>query len=90
MTYVNTSPLQSFMSRTDSHIIIVNCISESDLSMYSLGQKFIRQSIKGVGTFIKIGIHKLMEHEQENTIPKKTRKQTSKHKKFRIVHVLYL
>ena len=36
MTYVNTSPLQSFMSRTDSHIIIVNFISESDLSMYGL------------------------------------------------------
>ena len=39
MTYVNTSPLQSFMSRTDSHIIIVNFTSDSDLSMYGLGQK---------------------------------------------------
>ena len=28
MTYVNTFPLQSFISRTDSYIIIVNFISE--------------------------------------------------------------
>jgi hypothetical protein len=31
---------------------------------------FIRSNKKGVGTLIKIGLHTLMEHEQENTIQK--------------------
>jgi hypothetical protein len=38
MIYVNTSPLQSFMSKTISYILIVNSINESDLSMYGLGK----------------------------------------------------
>ena len=47
--------------------------------------------MKGVGTVIKIGIHTLIRHEEENTIQKrKSREQTSKHKKYRIIHVLYL
>jgi hypothetical protein len=41
MSYINSSPLQSFMSRTNSHIIIVSFISDGDLSIYGLGQKFI-------------------------------------------------
>ncbi len=52
----------------------MNFISDSDLSIYGLGQKIIHENMKGVGTLIKIGIHTLMEHEQENTIQKnKTR-----------------
>ena len=31
-----------------------------DLSIYGSRQKFIRQNMKGVGTFIKLGIHTLM------------------------------
>jgi hypothetical protein len=74
MPYVNTFPLQSFISRIDSHIIIVSFISESDLSIYGLGQNFIRWKLRGVGTLVKIGLHTLMEDEQENTIQKnKTR-----------------
>ena len=62
MTYVNASLLQSFMLRTDSHIIILNFISESDISR--LGQNlYVTINMKGVGTLIKIGIHTLMEHE---------------------------
>ena len=72
--------MTSKLNRTNSHIIIASFVSESDLSMYGLGQKFIRWKLKGVGTLIKIGIHKLMEHEQENTIQnKKTRLKSSKH-----------
>jgi hypothetical protein len=72
--YVKTSPLQSFMLRTDSHIILVNFISDCDISMYDLGQKIIRQKMKGVGTLIENGIQTFMEHEQENAIQKnKTR-----------------
>ena len=55
------------MSRTDSHTIVVNFISESDLSMYGIGQKIIHQTMKEVGTLIKMRIHILMEHEKENT-----------------------
>ena len=74
MPYVNTSPLQSFISRIDSHIIIVNFISESDLSIYSLGQNFIRWKFTQVGTLVKIELHTPMEDEEENTIQKnKTR-----------------
>ncbi len=74
MPYINTYPLQSFISRIDSHIIIVNFISESDLSIYGLGQNFIRCKLIGVGTLVKIGLHTLMEDEEENTIQKnKTR-----------------
>ena len=47
--------------------------------------------MKGVGTSIEIGIHRPIDHEEENTIQKnKTRQQTSKHKKNRIIHVLHL
>ena len=50
MPYVNTSPLQSFISKIDSHIIIVNFISESDLSIYGLGQiKFYTLKIERNG-----------------------------------------
>ena len=40
MTYVNTSPMQSFMSRMDSQIIIVNITSESDVSIEFRGQVY--------------------------------------------------
>ncbi len=74
MPYVNTSPLQSFISKIDSHIIIVDFTSESDLSIYGLGQNFIRWKLTGVGTLVKIGLHTLIEDEEENTIQKnKTR-----------------
>ena len=63
MICVYTSQLQSFMSRMDSHTIIVNFISESDFSIYGLGQKIMRYNMKGVGTSIKVGIRTLMEHE---------------------------
>ena len=43
MPYVNISSLQSFMLKIDSHIIIVNFISESDLSMYGLEQNLYVQ-----------------------------------------------
>ena len=76
MSYVNTSPLQSFVPRQGSHIIIAIFISHSDLSMYGLGKKIICWKLKVVGTLIKIGIHKLMEHEQEKTIQKS---KSSKH-----------
>ena len=48
--------------------------------------------MKGVGTLIKIGIHTLMEHEQDEHNPKKLphREQISKHKNYRVVNVLYL
>ena len=51
------------------------CItSESDLSMYGLGQKIICYKMKGVGALIKIGIQTLMQDEHNNTIQKnKTR-----------------
>ena len=39
MPHVSTSPLQSFISRTESHIIIASFTTESDLSIYGLGQK---------------------------------------------------
>ena len=74
VAYVNTSQLQSLMSRTESHVVIVNFVSESDLPIYGLGQKIIRWSMKGVGTLIKTGIHTLEKNEQENTLQKnKTR-----------------
>ena len=38
MTYINTSPAQSFISRTHSNIIIVHFMGESDSSIYGLGQ----------------------------------------------------
>ena len=45
--------------------------------------------MKEVDKMIKIEICTLMEHEQENAIEmKKTRQQTSKHKKYLIVQVL--
>ena len=61
----------------ESHIILASFISESDLSIYGLGQKFIRWKLKGVGTLIKIIILTLMEDEQENTIHKKYNKITN-------------
>jgi hypothetical protein len=73
MTYANTSSFQCFMSKTDSYIILVNFISESDFSMYGFRVKFICKNKSGVSTFIEIGIHTLMEHEQQYTIQKKTR-----------------
>ena len=74
MPYVNTSPLQSFISKINLHIITVNFISESDLSIYGLGQNFIRWKLIGVGTLVKIGLHRLIEDEGKNTIQKnKTR-----------------
>ena len=39
MPYVNTSPLQSFTLRVESHVIIASFISDSHLSIYGLGQK---------------------------------------------------
>ena len=54
----------------DSHIIVVNFISESDLSMYGLGQNAICQNMEEVGALIKIRIHTLIEHKKENTIGK--------------------
>ena len=68
MLHVNTSPLQSLISRTESHIIIASFISDNDLSMYILGQNFTQSKLKEVGTLINIKILTLMEHEQENTI----------------------
>ena len=66
-------------------------MSESDLSIYGLGQKITRRKLKRFGTLVKFGIPTLMEDEQEKTIQKnKNKKQTSNHKKYRIVHVLYL
>ena len=46
--------------------------------------------MKGVGTLIMIVIQTLIiEHEQESAIQEnKTRYQTPKHKKYRIIHVL--
>ena len=38
MAYIDTSSLQSFMSRTHSYIIIVDFTSESDLSKYGSRQ----------------------------------------------------
>ena len=53
------TPLRCNLSyqKIDSHIIIVNFISESDLSMYGLGQNFIRWKLRGVGTLVKIRLH---------------------------------
>ena len=70
MPYFNTSLLQSFVSRTMLHLIIAIFISESDFSMYNLGQKCIRWKLQGGSTLVKIQIHIPMEDEQENTIQK--------------------
>ena len=51
-----------------TRMIIVNFMSESNLFLYSLGQKIMHCKSKGVGTFIKILVLTLMEDEQENTI----------------------
>ena len=88
--HVNTSPSQSFILRTEPHIIIASFISESGLSIYGLGQKFICWKLKRFGTLVMIGIHTLMEHEQENTIPKNKNKKTSKLEKYCIVLLPYL
>ena len=62
----------------DLHKIIVNFRSEIHLFIYRLEQKFIQWKLKGVGTFVKLGIYTIMEDEQENTIQKNnTRHQTS-------------
>ena len=74
MPHVNTSPLQSFILRRESQMIIASFMSKSDLSIYNLGQKLIRWKLKRFGTLVKIGTHTWMEDEQENTIQKnKTR-----------------
>jgi hypothetical protein len=70
MVYINISPLQSFMSRTDSHIIIVNFSSDSDSSMYGLFKKLYVKKWKDLVHWSNTS----MKHEQENTIQKiKTR-----------------
>ena len=46
-------------------------MSESDLSIYGLGQNLIRWKLKRFGTLLKIGTYTLMEDEQENPIQKK-------------------
>jgi hypothetical protein len=53
-----------------SYIIIVNFVSKSDVSMYSVAQKFIPCNMNEGSTWIKIRIHTLRKHEQENTIQK--------------------
>ena len=68
MPYITPSPLQSYISRTGSHIIIASFISDNDLSMYILGQNFTQSKLKEVGTLINIKILTLMEHEQKNKI----------------------
>ena len=74
MPHVNISPMQSFISRTELHITIASFISDIDLSKYNLGPKLITWKLKRFGTLVKIGIHTVIEDEQENTIQKnKTR-----------------
>ena len=46
-----------------THLIIANFISESNLSLYGLGQTIIYYKMKGVGALIKIGIHLGLDDE---------------------------
>ena len=65
------------MSRTNSHIIILNFISGSDWLIQNLKQHFTHYKVERVGTLIKTMIHKLMEHVENKHNLKNKRKITN-------------